>query len=320
MQLKFSLTYIGYKGMQILLLTPYPQAWPKAVPVPAKQSNPVLHLLPNPFPLPSPDALPPNPYETTTHYDSISAAIQPILASHPQVVAFGEIHPEMGFAYRSTKAYFTEEVLPALAADGIKDLVLEQILSDPAIEAELEKFYSSGCEINAENTPQLWQYTNYSDRQDLYRMLQKCRELGIKVHPGGMTAAQAEETVRAFDYTANQALKLKALIYNGQATRSRIDSLLQQDPERRMAVFGGLIHNNLIDGSNDGTNFGKYLAERFGQSYFEVDLLSPQNESAMDNFGQVSNWRELIPQNGVNLLDRGQTRIIVLPAQTRTAE
>lgn len=151
-------------------------------------------------------------------------------------------------------------------------------------------------------------------------MLQKCRELGIKVHPGGMTAAQAEETVRAFDYTANQALKLKALIYNGQATRSRIDSLLQQDPERRMAVFGGLIHNNLIDGSNDGTNFGKYLAERFGQSYFEVDLLSPQNESAMDNFGQVSNWRELIPQNGVNLLDRGQTRIIVLPAQTRTAE
>ena len=229
------------------------------------------------------------------------------------MVAFGEIHPEVGFTHRSTKSYFTEEVLPALASEGIKDLVLEQILTDPAIEAEIEKFYSSGCEINAEDTPQLWQYTNYSDRQDLYRMLHKCRELGIRVRAGGMTIAQAEETVRAFDYTANQGLKLKALIYNGQATRAGIDSLLQQDPERRLAVFGGLIHNNLNDGSDDGTNFGEYLAERFGQGYIEVDLLSPQNESAMDNFGQVSNWRELIPLNGVNLLDRGQTLIILFP-------
>jgi hypothetical protein len=247
------------------------------------------------------------------NYPNLEAAIKEILDLKPQVIAFGEIHPDPGFTYKSTKARFTESILPLLAANGLRDLVIEQILTDPKIEAELKHFYDTGCEIDEKNTPTLLNNIKYSDKQDLIKMIKKCRALGIRVHAGGMTIAQADETIKHADFSNKITLRDKARKFTGKAMKTAINKLLRTNPKMRFAIYGGLIHNNIADNNpflTDGTNFGRALSKRLGKGYFEIDLLPSQEKETIDTFGKIKNWEKLIPVNGVTCIKRNQTRII----------
>ena len=265
--------------------------------------------------------------ETPVHYDSTAAAVRALLAdADPRVIAFGEFHPCTDPpAYTTAKAYFAEEVLPALKDEGIMDLIVEQILNDPAIIAELDAFYNdSTLAISQTTTPTLWKtFEYYIDRQDLIKMLNKARELGIRVHPGGMTLAQAAETIHNSEYnSSNRALRdelhLRAWNYTDAAGRAAVDHFLEGTG--RVAIYNGAKHHNLISPrifeSEGGTNYGEYLSQRLGQDYMEVELYPVDGLRTLTPFRQeyhgVPNLQEVTPENGVNLLDRGQSHILLI--------
>lgn len=255
--------------------------------------------------------------DVVINYPSIEEAIKDILICEPQVIAFGEIHPDPGFAYKSTKARFTENVLYLLASSGIRDLIVEQILNDPKIEAELKYFYDSGCEIDKKNTPTLVDNIKYSDKQDLINMLKRCRELRIRVHSGGMTINQAKMTIKRADFVENNELKKKARILTGKATKSKITYLLSSAPGSRFAIYGGIIHNNRAPINNqksDGTYFGYYLSGILREKYFEVDLVAPQEGAIVGKLIDITNWRAHVPKKGATIVKRGNTQTIFFPS------
>jgi hypothetical protein len=248
-----------------------------------------------------------------TNYPSIEEAIKDILACNPQVIAFGEIHPDPGFTYKSTKARFAKEILPSLAKSGIKDLVLEHVLSDPQIESELKCFFSSKCELSEKDTPVLFNNIKYSDKQDLVILLYRCRELGIRVHAGGMTIAEADETTKNPKYSRHSNLNGKMMVYSGRATKRKIVSLLKINPKARLAIYGGIRHNNCRDSSEyiaNEVNFGNVLFRKLGKKYVEVDILPKEEKDAINSFAGIKNWRNYIPSSGINLLIIGQKHTI----------
>jgi len=253
---------------------------------------------------------------TVTNYPSLSAAVQPILAQHPQVIAFGEFHPEWGFTYQSTIARFTEEVLPQLATEGICHLLFERILTDPVIEAELETFYSTNCEIDQEHTPTLLKYIEYADQQDVIKLLKKARELGIRIHPGGMSIEQALETIKNENYLNSSALRARAACYAGIALKNAVKNLLGQNQEIRLAVYSGLPHNNInpLPGQvENGINFGQELSQTLGEKYIEVDLVLPVDNTTVDLFVRIPNWRDYIPPEGVTAVQNGRSYTLFFP-------
>lgn len=262
------------------------------------------------------------PPETPVHYDSTAAAIRDLLDdADPRVIAFGEFHPCADPpGYKTAKAYFAEEVLPVLKDEGITDLIIEQILNDPAIIAELDAFYIDKTLVIGEtSTPTLWKtFKFYINQQDLINILNKARELGIRVHPGGMTLEQAAETIHNPCYDRSIDLHFRAWSYTESAGKAAADRLLEGGG--RFAIYGGSKHHNYVScriGEREGgTNYGEYLAGRLNGDYMEIEIfpvdgLRTQNPNILEFFG-VSNWQELVPEAGVNLLNRGQSHILII--------
>lgn len=267
------------------------------------------------------------PPEAPVHYDSTADAVRALLDdSDPRVIAFGEFHPcSDPPGYKTAKAYFAEEVLPVLKDEGITGLIVEQILNDPAIIAELDAFYADNTlAIGQTTTPTLWKtFEFYLDRQDLIKMLNKARELGIRVHPGGMTLEQAAETIHNPEYNgSNRVLRnelhLRAWNYTEAAGRAAVDRFLEGTG--RVAIYNGAKHHNLISSRifeiEGGTNYGEYLSQRLGQDYMEVELYPLAGLRAltpsMQDYHGVPNLQEVAPDSGVNLLERGQSHILII--------
>lgn len=268
------------------------------------------------------------PAETPVHYDSTAAAMRELLAdADPRVIAFGEFHPCTDHpAYKTAKAYFTEEVLPVLKDEGIVDLIVEQILNDPSIIRELDAFYADNTlAIGQTTTPTLWRtFEFYLDRQDLIKLLNKAREKGIRVHPGGMTLAQAAETIHNPEYFGSNRelrneLRLRAWNYTEAAGKAAADQLLQEEG-CRFAIYGGSKHHNYVSSriaEREGeTNYGEYLTGRLNDNYMEIELFPADgirtHSSATIDFLGLSNWQTLAPESGVNVVERGQSHILII--------
>lgn len=260
------------------------------------------------------------PPETPVHYDSTAEAVRALLDdSDPRIIAFGEFHPCADPpGYKTAKAYFAEEVLPVLKDEGITDLIIEQILNDPAIVAELDAFYKDITMVIGETTtPTLWKtFKFYINQQDLINILNKARELGIRVRPGGMTLEQAAETIHNPNY--NTELSLRAWNYTESAGRAAVDGLLEG--EGRFAIYGGAKHHNFVSSRirerEGGTNYGEYLAGRLNDDYMEVEIfpadgLGTQSAATLELLG-IQNWRQFRPETGVNLVDRGRSHILII--------
>jgi hypothetical protein len=253
--------------------------------------------------------------EETTHFSSVGEAVRSALAdSDPRVIVFGEIHPMYGSRVGLPKAYFADEVLPVLRDEGILDVTVEQIRNDPAIERELDYFYETG-RFGSISTPTLWQTVNiFSDWRELVHMLFRARALGIRIHPGGITMAQAEETIERDDCYTNVELGHKIWRYFEEAGRGAADRMLATG--RRFAMYNGMMHHEFVanrvseEMPESDTNYGEYLAQTLGDEYAEFEFLPRGSlgtlllNDSLDFYG-VSNWLELMPETGVNLVERG---------------
>ncbi|MBI5699715.1 hypothetical protein HZC35_05340 [Candidatus Saganbacteria bacterium] len=262
------------------------------------------------------------PSETPVHYDSTAAAVRDLLDdADPRVIAFGEFHPcSDPPGYKTAKAYFAEEVLPVLKDEGITDLIIEQILNDPAIIAELDAFYEDKTMVIGETTtPTLWKtFKFYINQQDLINILNRARELGIRVHPGGMTLEQAAETIHNSNYQHSIELKLRSWNYTESAGRAAVDRLLEG--EGRFAIYGGAKHHNFVSSRirecEGGTNYGEYLAGRLTDNYIEIELfpadgLATQSAIVLELL-EMQNWQRLRPETGVNRIDRESTHVLII--------
>jgi hypothetical protein len=267
--------------------------------------------------------------EETTHFSSAGEAVGSVLAdSDPRVIAFAEPHPQPDYRtnpYRTAKAYFTDEVLPVLQREGITDLIIEQIINDPAIENddpavedELDYFYRTG-RFGSISTPTLWRtIEKYADRWDLIHMLFRARDRGIRVHPGGITIAEAEKTIWRPDWGYNPETELLGWGYFEAGGRAAVDRLLATG--RRFAIYNGTKHHarlsDRITEEEGGTNYGEYLEQTLGDGYMEMEIypaerLGTLSSYVIDLIG-MNDWRELTPESGVNLLERGQSHILII--------
>ena len=240
-----------------------------------------------------------------THFQSAGDVLEEILAEEPQVVAFGEIHPQS--PAQSITGIFTSEILPALAEGGITELVLEALFYDPTIEQDLVIFYKTG-QLNEKETPALLANIElYTDADLIKSLLLKARELGIRVHPGGLSRETAQATIFQRDFSRREDLRLRA---QGEITQNilhKINHLLEQG--RRVAVFSGRRHNDIHPTPADsvnGVNFGTFLQERLGNAYFEVDLMRGNNIRSPIR-------PEDVPQDGVNIFQEDNSYTLVFP-------
>jgi len=220
-------------------------------------------------------------------------------------VAFGEIHPQS--PAQSITGIFTSEILPALAEGGITELVLEALFYDPTIEQDLVIFYKTG-QLNEKETPALLANIElYTDADLIKSLLLKARELGIRVHPGGLSRETAQATIFQRDFSRREDLRLRA---QGEITQNilhKINHLLEQG--RRVAVFSGRRHNDIHPTPADsvnGVNFGTFLQERLGNAYFEVDLMRGNNIRSPIR-------PEDVPQDGVNIFQEDNSYTLVFP-------
>lgn len=250
-------------------------------------------------------AIPSGQAKEPLHFQSTGEALAEVFAQEARVVAFGEIHPQN--LAQSITGIFTSEILPTLAEAGITELVLEAIFSDPAIEEELDKFYRTGC-LNDKETPTLLSNINiYVDAGQIKDLLYKARELGIRVHPGGLSRETAQATIFQPDFKRRDDLRLRAQSEITQNILHKINHLLDQG--RRIAVLSGRRHNDIHPTPADsvnGVNFGTFLQERLGNAYFEVDLMRGNN--IRDPIRPAD-----VPLDGVNVFKEDNSYTLVFP-------
>ncbi|MFA4905847.1 MAG: hypothetical protein WC645_05025 [Candidatus Margulisiibacteriota bacterium] len=243
--------------------------------------------------------------EDILHFQSAGEVMEDILADNPRVIAFGEIHPRR--LNQSMTGVFTAEILPSLAEAGITELVLEVLFCDPAIEKNLNSFYKTG-RLNAKETPDLLANIElYVEACEIKELLYRARELGVRIRPGGLSPETAEETIFQPDFSARNDLRLRALQEITQHSLEQINR--QLDYGRRVAVYSGRRHNDINPSSADlinGASYGTTLSERLGDAYFEVDLM-------LGNNIRDPIQSEDVPQDGVNVLQDGNSYTLVFP-------
>jgi hypothetical protein len=252
--------------------------------------------------------------EEITVAASSTEVINNVLRLNPSVIAFGEIHPAND-SYTPTITRFTREILPTLASHGIRDLILEAIPNDPALDIELASFYRTGL-LSRRQTPQLWTSIQGIDREGYRQLLFTARQLGVRIHGGGASITQADTTIRRPDYLQRDDLQALAVRYIRDNTLNQANQLLDQG--RRIAIYSGFLHNNLALSQEDisrGRSFGPQLAARAARDqgrYIEFDLILPY--SFPNHYIDLPNWQELLPQRGVTSIRRGSSYTILYPS------
>lgn len=240
-------------------------------------------------------------------YPTFKAALEAIMADDPQVVGFGELHPKLFFTYKSTKARFAEEAVAVLAAKNFKVLILESILSDPAVNRDLDHFYQTGCEIDRKNTPALFDYILLPDAPGTIKILKKCREKGIRVYAGGMTIEQAKATTANENYAQREDLIKGAAAYTTASLKRQIAEQLGKDPACRIAVYGGALHNDL-DRAFPEYSYGEELRKKIGRKYVEVNLFLSHD---IPNDPAAKFYSAKFAATGVKLINNGATRTVL---------
>lgn len=260
-----------------------------------------------------------------SHQKSATAAAEEILRQNPKVrvLGFGEVNSFKSHTVKYTVERFADEILPLLARKGFKDLVLEAVLTDAAVEKDLKYFYRTG-NLGFLFTPKLNRCLNGRDYNGYVKLLKKARKLGVKVHPGGMAWAEAQATIFRSTYSSSLkssslALAKRAAIYNGRAIMKAVKKVNGLSTAgKRVAFYAGYLHNNVRAQNNTGFASSIYLGiplrSKLGNAYAEVDLFVPyavRKEGAAPYIG-LQNWSKYVPRGGANLLKMNNGRYVIL--------
>lgn len=204
---------------------------------------------------------------------------------HPRLIAFGEIHMPCNSnqlpGAKSTMEIFTESIMPELEKHNIKDLVIEFILGDQYIEAELNHFYSPNGSINQQNTPYLFALSSdICTFQGIKELLIKSKALGIRVHGGGPTYAEINSPEIQHELMRYELMISQLTPKLDQLITKKLEEKIRQvmaSPEKNVASYGGALHNDIDPGQNPKATFGWKFQRALGNRYVEVDLALRNN-------------------------------------------
>ena len=230
-----------------------------------------------------------------------------------QIIYFGEAHKYNLQDYEIELSRFTE-ALPALKARHITDVVMEYLPDDPGAEKEIQTFYATG-RLDQQTAPTVFSLVNQFMLCALKNFLTKARELGITVHPAGVTLAEGKVTTLRSDYLKDDKIQSTAALMTKDHIQRRIEQLRMTG--RKFAIFGGMFRNDIQCTPQPASNLGGYLKREFGKGYVEIDLLVPEtlaNQPApFQTYAAPKNWQRFIPRQGVTAIKRENSYLVIFP-------
>lgn len=253
---------------------------------------------------PAPDA---GPLPSAQELPDVAAAVRVILATHPRVIGFGELHARTDRAQvESSLAHFTREVLP-LIGDQLSDLVLETWVVD-------KHCGDAGAAATAQVESAMRRPA--STKTELAALIERARAAGVQPHAMRLTCADFAQVA-----PPGQEPKIELLLdlITRELGRIAIEAVAHRDADPRarrlVATYGGALHNDLYPyGSVASWSFAAAVARATHDAYVEVDLYVPELARG-DTLSAKEPWYPLLDRAGpdhVVLIERGPRSYIVL--------
>jgi len=195
------------------------------------------------------------------------------LGGRPRVIAIGEAHAQKAAPnVESATRRFARELLPTLAARGVKGMVIELLAPDRRCEQHEEQAV-------AERTKPVTAPQAETNQNEFVALGFDAKHQGIWAEPLIPTCDELKAVLAAREGDIAALLELIATI----TVRESIDFLDHKPPDQALAIYGGLLHNDTNPKADHAAwSFGPRLAEHAAGSYVEVDLIVPElirNES-----------------------------------------
>lgn len=214
--------------------------------------------------------VPAQEHTTMEHFATAAQALERVLATPAQVVAFGEYHQT-----RETKSIpssllrFADELLPAVAKLAT-DLVVETWVADGHC-GKLETKVVEEVQTTTERPPET--------ESEIVTLLKRAKAAGMVPHILTMSC----KDYRSVTGKDGETDFVKMLILTRDRLQSEVTRCLgSRRPaasarEPRVAVYGGALHNDLYPAPSDRPfAFGRALFAKVKGLYLEVDLFVPE--------------------------------------------
>jgi hypothetical protein len=228
---------------------------------------PTASLAAKPAPAPT---VPAQERPAVTHFATAAQALEQVLATPAQVVAFGEYHQTMAATrIPSSLLRFTDELLPLVARQAT-DLVVETWVTDGGCGKQETKVVEE-AQTTTERPPET--------ENEIVTLLKRAKAAGIAPHILTMSCKDYRQ-VTGKDGETDFAKMLTL-------TRDRLQSEVSHwlaaprpvagERARKVVVYGGALHNDLYPAPGDRPfAFGRSLFAKAEGQYLEVDLYVPE--------------------------------------------
>jgi hypothetical protein len=192
-------------------------------------------------------------------------AFEQALTSAPRVVAIGEAHAQKAApGVESATSRFSRELLPALAP-RTKGIVIELLAPDRRCEQHEEQAV-------AERTKPVTEPQRETNQSEFVALGFAAKKLGIRAEPLIPTCDELKTVLHA-DNDVGALLELIADI----TVRETFDFLDRQNPDAAIAIYGGLLHNDVTPKpGQEAWSFGPRIRDHARGSYVELDLIVPE--------------------------------------------
>jgi hypothetical protein len=216
-------------------------------------------------------AFPCGPF-TCQRFETSEGAFAAMLATgEPRVLGIGEAHARVGTDVRSATRRFTEELLPKVA-ERTHSLVLELMAPNAKCHKETTSVREQQKQVTEEHAS--------TNQNEFVTLGEQARALGVVPYLLRPSCADLDAITRAG--ADGVVLMLEAI---ARLTTTQVETLLASQPKdssRRMVIaYGGALHNDVEPRAGRemwsyGPALAKYLEEKKGGSYGELDLIVPE--------------------------------------------
>lgn len=257
--------------------------------------------------------------------------------SDAQIVSFGEYHaldksvyPFLDYQLETERFY--KDIIPEMASNGFRDLVIEGLFSDISRD-DLDYFRRNGI---ARRDSLLEYNLNEFPDPNILNMMKKCRDYDIAIHPGGISSTQFLSRIQLELESTNDrdAARAAALYYLNQLEveiitenmKNQIELIAEQG--KKVMSFSGIRHNNcnkdrepiydeVFEAMTDerrelNVSFGSDLYSKYNRQYLEVDLIAPETLGSIEVNGRTERIvQERIPIEYMLLVASSRGRGII---------
>lgn len=213
----------------------------------------------------------------------------------PEIIAFGETHcytRGKQKKFTTTPEYFAKEIMPVLAQNGYKNIVLEFMPVEGSTDEEKITYGMVQREIADLNLDKELDFhsvefvSNYPvlccildktmDPKGELKILYAAKRLGIKIYSGGLTDYQYYQAASMFDINDPDYKYRVVFVAAKKVNDNSYGAIKKVLANREKVLYYGGAHHNNIDGEGLELSFGDDLTAEYGKkAYLDIDLLVP---------------------------------------------